>query len=293
MTKILDGKKVALRIKNKLTEEIAGFSKPPKLAIFQVGDNPESTLYIKKKKEFAEQIGAQVEHFRFADSIDQESLARELKKVNVDRNFHGIILQLPLPSHLGSSSFFDEIDCQKDVDGLSSVNLKKLWNKEVGGFIPATAKGVLNILDFFEISLSGKRVVIIGRSALVGKPIALAFLNRDATITVSHRKTENLSEISRQAEILVVAIGQPNFVDEKFVSPGQIVIDVGINSLPTGKLEEEISGRKIVGDVDFEAVKDIVEAITPVPGGVGPLTVSALFENLISAYRLQEKDLIR
>lgn len=283
---------MARNIAEKLKAEIAQLANPPKLAIIQVGDKPESLLYIQKKKEFGRQIGAEVEHIKFPEDINQGDFENEVKKISDDPSFHGIIVQLPLPAKLNFEKVIDKVDFRKDVDGLSAINVKKLWNNESGGLMPATAKAVLSLLDFYKIPLSGKRIVVVGRSALVGKPTAVCLLNKGATTTIAHSQTKNLSELTRQAEILVVAIGRPDFIGEDFVSPGQIIVDIGINSLQGDKLQEEISGKKTTGDVDFNAVKGIVGAITPVPGGIGPLTVASLFENLILAYSLQYQSLI-
>ncbi len=284
---------MARQIAEKLKAEIAGLAVSPKLAIIQVGDRPESSLYIEKKKEFGEKIGAEVEHIKFPEDINQDCFENEVKKISDRPDFCGVIVQLPLPPGLNFGKVIDKVDFRKDVDGLSAINVKKLWNNEPDGLIPATAKAVLSLLDFYKIPLSGKRITIVGRSALVGKPTAVCLLNRGATVTIAHSQTENLSELTRQAEILVVAIGQPNFIGKDFVSPGQIVVDIGINSSQGDKLQEEISGKKTTGDVDFEAVREVVGAITPVPGGIGPLTVASLFENLLLARSLQYKSLIK
>ena len=282
--KIRDSKRERLRLEIESLKEKQGDKFiPPTLVIFQVGDNKSSGVYIEQKKKFAEYIGAQVLHIKMNEDIDD--------------SVHGIIVQLPLPRHLSVHNITDVIDCKKDVDGLSSQNLgllvKRNFNIEKDidkftesyfkGFIPATAKGVLSILDEYDIDVSGKRVVVLGRSILVGKPIALSLLAKNATVTICHSKTKDLSDITKNADILISAVGVRNLIDENFVSEGQIVIDVGISSYEIINENGE-SVRKISGDVDFESVSKIISAITPVPGGVGPLTVTSLFENLFESF---------
>jgi methylenetetrahydrofolate dehydrogenase (NADP+) / methenyltetrahydrofolate cyclohydrolase len=287
--KILEGKTLGLKILEELKGKLKNLSSRPALAIIQVGDKEESSLYIKRKKEFGEKAGFLVQHLEFSYSVTQENLIEEIEKLNQDNNINGIIVQLPLPNHLDFFEIIESIDPSKDVDGLHSKNFRKLIAGNENGLVPATAKGVLNILDFYKILVSGKNVVVIGRSVLVGRPIALLLSGRNATVTVAHSHTENLEKISKSADILVVAIGVPKKINKNFVSEGQIIIDVGINSVSGGKLQEEVQKRGIVGDVDFEEVKNIVSAITPVPGGIGPMTVSALFQNVLKAYELQKR----
>ena len=187
--------------------------------------------------------------------------------------------------HLNAGDIIDEISSEKDVDGMTSTNLKKLAQNRADGFVPATTSGILSLLDHYEISLEGKKVLMVGRSMLVGKPTALALLNRNATVSIAHSKTENLPELARAQDVVIVAIGNPRFFTEEYFSSNQIVIDVGINLEKVG-LKEEIEGpqkTKLVGDIDFENVKEIVGAISPVPGGVGAMTVAALFQNLVKA----------
>ena len=296
--KIRDSKRERLRLEIESLKEKQGDKFiPPTLVIFQVGDNKSSGVYIEQKKKFAEYIGAQVLHIKMNEDIKESEIIDEIKNYNIDDSVHGIIVQLPLPRHLSVHNITDVIDCKKDVDGLSSQNLgllvKRNFNIEKDidkftesyfkGFIPATAKGVLSILDEYDIDVSGKRVVVLGRSILVGKPIALSLLAKNATVTICHSKTKDLSDITKNADILISAVGVRNLIDENFVSEGQIVIDVGISSYEIINENGE-SVRKISGDVDFESVSKIISAITPVPGGVGPLTVTSLFENLFESF---------
>lgn len=267
MPKILDGKIVRDGIIVKLKKEIESFKSVPTLAIIQVGDLAESSKYIKNKKSFAEKIGAEVKHLKFENDISQTALETEITKLNQDKNITGIIVQLPLPKHLDVNIILNMVDSNKDVDGLT----------ENSPFTPATARGVKTLLDYYEIEVINKKVVVMGRSKLVGGPIRNVMQESGAGVQVVHSQTENPKEITKTADILIVAIGKANLIDETYIKEGQVVIDVGIN----------FKGDKLVGDVDFEKVKDIVSAISPVPGGVGPLTVASLFENLVEAYKKQ------
>lgn len=286
MAQILDGRAVADTIRKDLAVRIKSLEPKPKLIIVQVGDLEETNAYIRQKKLFGEKIGASVEHRQYAEDIAETELLQEIEKLNNDVSVHGIIVQLPLADHLDKDKLIAAVKSEKDVDGLGPVNLHCFWNNHSGGYvIPATARGILTLLDHYQIPITSRKVVIVGRSSLVGKPTALAFLHRNATVTICHRQTANLPEETRAADILIVAAGQPRLIDEKYLSPNQVVIDVGINLLSGHKLEEEVSGQKLVGDVNFEEAEDIVQAISPVPGGVGPMTVASLFENLLEAYK--------
>ena len=299
MAKILDGRIVRDKIAKKLEKEITLWARGPqgrrpKLVIIQVGDLAESNTYIRQKILFGEKIGCLVDHLKFDEHISQKNLQTTISELNTDPSVTGIIVQMPIPAHLDKDEIIEAIDPKKDVDGLTSTNLKLLWENRSGGFTPATTKGILELLDSYKIPVSGKKVVVIGRSFLVGKPTALAFLNRDATVTICHRETRNLKLETRNADILIVAVGKPNLITKDYVRKNQVVIDVGINVIgntkqETGnkKPETEPVGRKLVGDVDFDSVKTVIAAISPVPGGVGPLTVASLFENLLEAYSKQ------
>ncbi|OGE08950.1 hypothetical protein A3I53_01045 [Candidatus Curtissbacteria bacterium RIFCSPLOWO2_02_FULL_40_13b] len=316
MAKILSGKIVNEKIAKELKTEISRRSSPssgakgskPKLVIIQVGDLPESNAYIARKKAFGEKIGAIVDHQKFPENITQEKLITVISKLNTDSSVTGIIVQMPLPKHLDKDEIIESIKPQKDVDGLTSQNIKKLWENKNGAIIPATTKGVLSLLSYYKIPVSRQKVVIVGRSSLVGKPTLLAFLNNDATVTVCHKATKNLPEQTKSADILVVATGKPNLIGKEHVTKGQVVVDVGINviessenviasnsvaiSKKTAASLDKLGTRsdkstKLIGDVDFDAVKNIVAAISPVPGGIGPMTVASLFQNLLDAYKSQ------
>ena len=295
--KILDGRIVRDKIAQRLTSEIAKLKSRPKLVILQVGDLPESNTYIRQKILFGQKIGAIVDHQKLPENISQKNLQTTISKLNTDPNVTGIIVQMPIPAHLDKDTIIDSINPQKDVDGLTSVNLKHLWENDNEGYTPATTKGILTLLAYYKIPISRQKVVVVGRSFLVGKPTALTFLNRDATVTICHKETRNLKLETRNADILVVAAGKPNLITKDHVRRGQVVVDVGINVINdrqttnakrlTQKPETEPVDRKIVGDVDFDAVSKIVSAITPVPGGIGPMTVASLFENLLETYKSQ------
>lgn len=304
MAKILDGRTVRDKIAANLTKKIEKLTevplgRKPRLIIIQIGSLAQSNSYIKQKILFGQKIGAIVNHQKFDASIDEKKLISHITMFNQQANIDGIIVQLTIPKHLDKNRIIDSINPNKDVDGQTSINLKKLMEKDPTGFVPATTKGILTLLEYYRIPVAGKNIVIVGRSSLVGKPTALALLNKDATVTVCHSRTRNLAKVTRNADILIVAAGQPNLITKNHVSKNQVVIDVGINVLgqPINKdllgnildqrPESEPSGHKLVGDVNFDEVSKIVKAISPVPGGVGPMTVASLFENLLEAYRNQ------
>lgn len=273
---LLDGKIARNSLASELKKMISNLPIKPKLAIIQVGDRKESNTYITQKKIFAEKIGAEVNHIKFLENVSEDEVCVEIQKLNKDNSVHGIVVQLPLPLDLDKNIIIQNIDPLKDVDGLTSVNTKLLWSNE-RGHIPATARGILTLLDYYKIPIKGKKVVVVGRSELVGKPVAMALLNRDATVTVCHLETENIKLETQRADILVVAAGDPEFITKDFVKEGQVVVDVGISVL---------QDKRLVGDVKFDDVKGIVSAISPVPGGVGPMTVLSLFQNLLDAYMM-------
>ncbi len=262
---LLDGKKAREFYIEKLKEKVAALSFTPCLAIIQIGDRADSNIYIKGKKNFVEKIGAKIIHEKLENTVSQNIVIEVIKKYNGDSKVQGIIVQLPLPEHLNPQEIISAIDSHKDTDGMTPTTQTT----------PATARGVRDLLAFYEIDLFKKKVTVVGQSLLVGKPISAMCVKEGAFVTSCDSKTENLWEKTKQADILVVAIGKPQFIDEKYISKGQVVIDVGITRNPDGTTVE--------GDVDFEHVKDIVSAITPVPGGVGQMTVLALFENLVDA----------
>lgn len=274
---ILDGKKVRDFLAENIKKELNKIGQKPKLVIFQVGNDERSSAYVKQKKIFGEKLGFEVEYIQFDKKVSETELISRINKYNVDKNTNGIIIQLPLPKNFDTLKIIESVSPEKDVDGLNSKNLRLLLEGRSGGFIPATTKGIFSLLDFYKINIEGKKVVIIGRSLLVGRPTALMFLNRNATVTVCHTKTKNLRQEVLRADIIVSAVGHPKLITKSFVNKGQVIIDVGITKV----------GDVLVGDVDYKAINKLVKAITPVPGGIGPMTVISLFENLLSAYRKQ------
>ena len=285
--KILDGKKVSNFIAEKIRLEFKKLGEKhvcggrPKLVIIQIGNNERSDVYVKQKKVFGEKLGFEVELIQFDNKISEKDIISKIESLNLDSIVNGIIVQLPLPKNINILNVIETISPEKDVDGLNSKNLQFLFENgqsENNGFIPATTKGIISLLDFYKIPLKGKKVVVVGRSFLFGKPTALVLLNKNATVTICHSKTKNLKKEIKNADIAIIAIGKPNFVKKSFVKKGQVIIDVGITKV----------GNNIFGDVDFKSVSRIVSAITPVPGGVGPTTVVSLFENVLTAYKRQQ-----
>ncbi len=307
MAQILDGRAVRDAILEDLKSQITKLETKPKLVIIQVGDNPESNTYIGQKIKFGEKIGAIAELKKFPVDISQKDLESIIYHLNSDPTVHGIIIQLPISDHLDKDALIELIDPKKDVDGLTSANQKLLEENSPDALVPATAKGVITILDFYKIQIKGKKAAVVGRSKLVGAPVASLLRNLGAEVTVGHSQTPDLTAVTKPADIIVVAVGKPNLIGKEHVSPGQTIIDVGINvvdQLPEtrdqteGQESEKVrpwkterpdlkSTRKLVGDVNFAEVEPIVAAITPVPGGVGPMTVASLFENFLEAYKQQ------
>ena len=285
MPKILDGKVVRDEIMADLKEKISTFDTAPNLAIVKIGNDLDSDVYVKRKMDFAKKIGANAFMVDFPKGeITQEILLAEIEKLNKDESVNGIIIQSPLSEPLNWLEAVEAVTPIKDVDGVCSVNIKKLLANDNTGLVPATARGVLSLLNYYNIPVKGKKVVVMGRSLLVGKPIATLMINNGATVTVCHSKTVEEEKETRTADILIVAIGRAELVGADYVKEGSVVIDVGINSVVNAD-----GTRKVYGDVDFESVKDIVSAISPVPGGVGPMTVSSLFQNLVEAFEKQTR----
>jgi len=273
---IIDGKHIQeLKIKE-FTNIVNNISDKLKLVVIQVGNDPASSVYVNNKKIFCEKTGILFEHIKYED-VTEEELISKIEVLNSDASVTGILVQLPLPKHLDEQKVIDAINPLKDVDGLTTINSGKLY---VGkkGLVPCTAKGVIAILDSENIDLNGKNVVVVGRSKLVGLPLVKLLLDRNATVTVCHSRTLDLKEKTLSADILIVAIGKKHFITADFVKKDAIVIDVGIN---------RVEG-KLYGDCDFDNIKDKCLAITPVPGGVGPLTITMLISNVIDAYYLQK-----
>lgn len=273
---ILDGKKVKNKILDELHNEALKLSNKPNLVVIQVGNNEASNIYISQKQKMAEYIGYGFKHLKFNDNIGEEELLHEIDKLNNDKNVHAILVQMPLPSNLDAKIISNAINPLKDVDGLSNLNAGKLFHDEEA-LLSCTPYGVMRLLEEYNIQVAGKNVVVVGKSDLVGKPMAMLLSNADATVTICHSKTKNLKEHTLLADILVVAVGKPNLITGDMVNDGTVVIDIGINRCDD----------KICGDVNFDEVKDKASYITPVPGGVGQMTVAMLGVNILKAYYMQ------
>ena len=278
---IIDGKQTAAEIRASLKQQIEAFDGEdmPVLAVVRVGDDDAGRVYVRNKKKAAEEVGIGCEILEFAGSIGENALLESVAELNDNPHINGIIVQQPLPKQINPQKILEAISPDKDVDGFGALNIGKTALKESGAVSAATPKGIIRLLDKYCGDLRGKHAVIIGRSNIVGRPLALLLLNRDCTVTVCHSKTQDLPKISRTADILIAACGCPKMVQKDWIKPGAAVIDVGINRDENGKL---------CGDVDFDAVKDIAGFITPVPGGVGPMTVAMLLENTWEAYKKQQ-----
>jgi len=273
---LLDGKMLSNKIKNELKAEFAKLDPKPKLVVILVGDDPASKLYVQSKQKACEEVGVISETILLDSTITEEQLVLEIERLNNDPTVHGILVQLPLPKHLNETLIINTISDKKDVDGFHIYNKGRLINN-LETIVPATPLGVLTLLKEYNIEIKGKHAVVIGRSNIVGRPMAALLLNHDATVTICHRYTENLKQYTLMADIIVCAVGKPNLITADMVKEGAVIIDVGINRL----------GKKVVGDVDFENVKDKASAITPVPGGVGPMTIAMLLSNLLKCYQNQ------
>ncbi len=280
MTTIIDGKGLAERLQQELKETIANDSleNPPGLVVILVGDNPASQVYVRNKELAAKRIGIHSKVDRLPASVTEEALLARIDQYNRDAAFHGILVQLPLPIQIDEEKVLDAIDPKKDVDGFHPLNLGKLFLGKPE-MIPCTPYGIMKMFDAYHIPLEGKKVVVVGRSNIVGKPMAQLLLARHATVTIAHSRTEDLAALTQTADIIIVAIGRGNFITKEFVKPGAVVIDVGMNRDQDGKL---------VGDVAFDEVAPMTSFITPVPKGVGPMTITMLMIQTYEAAKRQE-----
>lgn len=277
---IIDGKKVSASVKEKVKSECEALKAQgitPGLAVILVGDDPASRVYVNNKKKACEYVGFKSEEFALPASTTQEELLALVEKLNSRKDINGILCQLPLPKGLDDNAVIEAISPLKDVDAFHKQNVGRIMIGDYD-FLPCTPAGIMEMLHAYDISVDGKNCVVIGRSNIVGKPMAQCLLKANSTVTICHSRTKNLAEMTKQADILVAAIGKPKFVTEDMVKDGAVVIDVGINRLDDGK---------IVGDVDFENVSNKVSYITPVPGGVGPMTITMLLNNVIKATKEQ------
>lgn len=279
MAQIIDGKALAKKIRLELKEEVDKLKAKnifPKLAVIMVGDDKASKVYVKNKSRACEEIGVEYEEFLLDANITMDELLNLIDDLNERKDIHGILLQSPIPKHLDINKAFNRIDYRKDVDGFNPINVGKLVIGE-DCFISCTPFGVIKMLEEYGIEIEGKNAVVIGRSNIVGKPLAQCLLTKNATVTICHSKTKNIREITNNADILVAALGKPEYVKDTMVKDGAVVIDVGINRTDDGKL---------VGDVDFESVSKKASYITPVPGGVGPMTIAMLMNNVVKAAKM-------
>lgn len=278
---IISGKELAIKLRSKMQEHVKDISKVfgeiPCLAVILVGDDPASQSYVKGKSKACEEIGIKNITLKLHRDTSEVEVLRKIQEFNLDPNVHGILVQLPLPDHIDEYKVMNFIDPKKDVDGFHPFNVDALYTSKHNGILPCTPKGIIHLLNENDIQIAGKNAVVIGRSNIVGLPIAKLLLDNNATVTVCHSRTKDLSKITSEADILVVAIGKPKFVKADMVKPGAVVIDVGVN---------RVDG-KLVGDVDFDNVEYRVKAITPVPGGVGPMTITCLMENTIECFLKQ------
>ena len=281
--KVIDGKALAAKMQAALAEKTAQLKAEkgliPGLVVILVGENPASQVYVRNKERSALAAGFKSEVVRVPDTISEKELLALIERYNQDSEWHGILVQLPLPVHISEEKVLLAIDPDKDVDGFHPTNMGKFWSGHPV-MIPSTPAGIMEMFKEYQIELEGKTAVVIGRSNIVGKPMAQLLLDANATVTIAHSRTKNLPELARQADILVVAIGRGHFVTKEFVKPGAVVIDVGMNRDANGKL---------IGDVQYDEVAEVASYITPVPGGVGPMTITMLMEQTYEACVRSEK----
>ena len=276
MTQIIDGKRISLEIKDELKEKVAKLKEEGReccLAVIQVGNDPASSVYVRNKKNACEYIGIRSLSYELPEETTEEELLALIQKLNQDTSVHGILVQLPVPKHIVEDHIIKAIDPRKDVDGFHPMNVGALTIGE-RGFVSCTPAGIIQLLKRSDIDIEGKNCVVIGRSNIVGKPMALLMLRENATVTIAHSRTKNLKELCKTADILIVAIGKPKFITAEYVKEGAVVIDVGIH---------RNAENKLCGDVDYEDVASHTAAITPVPGGVGPMTIAMLMHNCVEA----------
>ena len=279
MTQIIDGKKISAEIKDELKQEVAAMKAEGKeiaLAVIQVGEDPASSVYVRNKKKACEYIGITSVSYEIPEDSTQQELLDLVEKCNKDPKINGILVQLPLPPHMDEDAVIHAIDPKKDVDGFHPVSV---GNMVIGndGFLPCTPAGIIELLKRSGVEIGGKECVVVGRSNIVGKPMSMLLLRENGTVTVCHSRTRNLREVCSRADILVVAVGRPKFIDASYVKEGAVIIDVGIH---------RNENNKLCGDVDFDAVKEKTSVITPVPGGVGPMTIAMLMKNCVQSKKL-------
>lgn len=278
MATLMQGKELSQEIIEEIKKEVEQLNQKPTLAVIRVGNDPASSVYVKNKKNTAEKIGFNSILIELDENTLQADLEKHIDKLNEDKDVNAILVQLPLPKHINSDDIIQRIKPIKDVDGFHPINSGKLMLGLDPYSIACTPLGIIKLLEKYNIEISGKNAVIIGRSNIVGKPVSFLLLEKNATVTICHSKTHDLKNTVKQADIVIAAIGKAKFVDESFIKEGAVVIDVGINRLPDGKL---------AGDVDFASVNNKASFITPVPGGVGPMTIAMLMSNTLKLYKIQ------
>ncbi len=280
MAKIIDGKMISTMIKDECKERVAAYKAEGKeicLAVIQVGNDPASSVYVNNKKKACEYIGINSLSYELPEETTQEELIALVEELNGRVDVNGILVQLPVPKHIDDNAIIKAIDPRKDVDGFHPQSVGALCIGQPG-FVSCTPAGIIELLKRSDVDICGKNCVVIGRSNIVGKPMALLMLRENATVTVAHSKTQNLKEICKQADILIVAIGKPKFIDASYIKEGAVVIDVGIH---------RNEDNKLCGDVEYESASEVASAITPVPGGVGPMTIAMLMKNCVDSILLQ------
>lgn len=282
---IINGKEISKALKAKLSERVVAleekYGRTPNLVVVLVGDDPGSVSYVTGKAKAATEVGIRNSTLRYPDSVSEEELLSLINKLNEDDDVDGILVQLPLPAHINEDKIISAIISEKDVDGFHPENVARLWLKQPC-VLPCTPKGIIKLLNSTGIEIEGKQTVVVGRSKIVGLPVAKLLLDNNATVTVAHSRTKNLGDVTRRADILVVAIGKERLIKADMIKPGAVVIDVGVN--------RDSRNGKLCGDVDFEAAQEVASHITPVPGGVGPMTIACLMENTVECFeRKMEK----
>ena len=275
--RIIDGKRIAAAVREEIRERIRRLRQDnvgiPGLAVILAGDDPASAAYVRSKATACEEVGIASRQITFPGYLSQDELIDSVQELNRDAGIHGILVQLPLPKHLDERAVLETVNPAKDVDGFTYANIGRLVENRAS-FVPCTPAGILELLDREEIAIAGRRAVVVGRSEIVGKPVAMLLVHRNATVTICHSRTADLAAETRRADILIAAVGRPRLITGDMVKPGAVVIDVGVN---------RVEGR-LVGDVDFDSVTPVAAAITPVPGGVGPMTVAMLLRNTLQAF---------
>lgn len=285
MAKIIDGKLISSQIRNEISQQTNAFIKEssvtPGLAVILAGDDPASAIYVRNKANACKEVGFYSRVIRLDATVSQSELVEQIKQLNADSSIHGILVQLPLPMHINENEILELISPRKDVDAFHPENVGRIMTGQYK-FLPCTPAGVMQLLERSNIDICGKSCVVVGRSNIVGKPMAMLLLHANGTVTVTHSKTVNLSEITRQADILVTAVGRAKFIKADMIKDGAVIIDVGMNRDENGKL---------CGDIDYDTCFEKASAITPVPGGVGPMTITMLLKNTLTAAKLYVEEL--